>query len=187
MTDINEQVRELLDRQAIADCVHRYARGIDRFDAELVESCYHPDAIDDHGDFVGPGAGLARWAAERMKSTLRVQHHITNHHVELDRDTAHSETYYIATIRQPWGVTQLVSGRYLDRFERRDGEWRIAARVCMVESMADAPTADMERADRIYAPGARDHSDRSYERPLRVARRSADDPHVARVQTSVSG
>jgi ketosteroid isomerase-like protein len=183
--DLVNQVQELLDRRAIADCVHRYCRGIDRGDIDLVASCYHDDAIDDHGHYVGPGRGLAEWATERMSDLLRNQHHITTHNVELDGDTAHSEAYYIATMREPDGITKLVSGRYLDRFERRNGEWRIAQRVCMVETIADVATADMEVADVAYAPGSHDRSDRSYERPLRVTRRSPDDPHLAIAARSV--
>ena len=43
------QIKHLIDRQAILDCLTRYCRGMDRFDRALVLSAYHPDAIDDHG------------------------------------------------------------------------------------------------------------------------------------------
>ena len=43
----------LIAKQEITDVVYRYARGIDRLDFELVRSCYHPDAYDDHGAFKG--------------------------------------------------------------------------------------------------------------------------------------
>jgi SnoaL-like domain len=46
-------IRELLDRQAILDCIHRYTRGMDRHDKEMALSAYHPDAIDDHGLYCG--------------------------------------------------------------------------------------------------------------------------------------
>src|SRR5262249_48937285 len=44
----------LLDRAEILDCIHRYTRGIDRHDRQLVRSAYHDGAIDEHGGFVGP-------------------------------------------------------------------------------------------------------------------------------------
>jgi ketosteroid isomerase-like protein len=176
--DVTSQLQLLLDRQAIADCVHRYCRGIDRSDVDIVASCYHDDAVDDHGHYVGSGRGLGEWANDRMRALLGNQHHITTHNVELAGESAHSEAYYFVTMRQPDGTTKLVSGRYLDRLERRDGEWRIAERVCMVETIADVPTADMDDADRTYAPAAKDRSDRSYERPLHVIRRSPDDAHT---------
>ena len=43
----------LLAKQEIGDVIYRYARGIDRLDFDLVRSCYHPDAVDDHGAFKG--------------------------------------------------------------------------------------------------------------------------------------
>ena len=178
MTDISIQLRELLDRQAIRDCVYRYARGIDRHDPDLVASCYHPDAIDDHGSYVGPGRGLAEDAIANHAGLLRTQHHITNQVVELDGDTAHSETYYFVVHRAKVGTSEFFSGRYVDRFERRDGEWRIAARVCLLEAGIDVQTIDMELLDQLFAPGSKDSSDISYQRPLRVARTTAGDPHL---------
>ena len=41
MGDIDPGLQYLLDRQAIADCVNRYARGLDRHDDEMVASAYH--------------------------------------------------------------------------------------------------------------------------------------------------
>ena len=42
-------LRVLLDKQEIHEVLMRYCRGIDRCDAELLHSVYHPDATDDHG------------------------------------------------------------------------------------------------------------------------------------------
>jgi len=202
MRDLEGQIQELLDRQAIFDCVQRYARGIDRDDVDLVASCYHPDAIDDHGFYVGPGRGLAEWAIAGHRGQLSGQHHITNHLVELDGDTAHSETYFITIFRRgPGGLRGAIdalqgngsvagedqgdlngsvgigSGRYIDRFERRDGEWRIAARVFIVETLVDATVAPMAAIERASSPFTRDLSDPSYRRPLTVSRRSAQEEH----------
>ena len=49
MTGRDREVQELLDKQAIHEVMIRYCRGLDRMDAELVGSAYHPDAHDDHG------------------------------------------------------------------------------------------------------------------------------------------
>ena len=56
------EIRHLIDRQAILDCLTRYCRGVDRFDRELVLSAYHSDAIDDHGAFVGTREEFIDWA-----------------------------------------------------------------------------------------------------------------------------
>ena len=59
------EIQHLIDRQAILDCLTRYGRGVDRFDRELVLSAYHPDAIDDHGAFVGTREEFIRSSARR--------------------------------------------------------------------------------------------------------------------------
>jgi hypothetical protein len=158
--------------------LQRYARGIDRHDVELVVSAYHPDAVDDHGLYVGSGDGLAAWANDQAhRGLVRHQHHLTNHSVDIDGDTAHAETYYLVVTRSETGSVMLGSGRYLDRFERRAGEWRIANRVTLVETSSDLGPSEMEELDRAFAAPAQNHSDPSYQRPLRVGRRSADEPH----------
>ena len=55
MTDagFERMVRETHDRQAIHALVCNVSRAIDRQDRELLLSCFHPDALDDHGMFVG--------------------------------------------------------------------------------------------------------------------------------------
>lgn len=42
----------LLAKDEIRDVLMLYARGVDRGEADLVASCYRPDAVDDHGSFV---------------------------------------------------------------------------------------------------------------------------------------
>jgi ketosteroid isomerase-like protein len=172
-----EALQLLLDKQAILECVHRYARGIDRAEPDLVASCYHPDAIDHHGSYVGTGRGLAEWAIRAHSHTARSQNHITTHTVEVDGDSAHGETYFLVLMRTPSGSMQISTGRYVDRFERRNGEWRIAARLCLVESLARADAYDGERLDAAY-PGSRSVADPSYHRPLVLGASASDWPSV---------
>ena len=42
-------------REAIREVAFRYSRGVDRLDADVMRSAYWPDAVDDHGRFVGNG------------------------------------------------------------------------------------------------------------------------------------
>ena len=55
---MDSRIERLGDEQAIRDTLARYWRGIDRQDAELVGSTYHPTAYDDHGYYKGPVAGF---------------------------------------------------------------------------------------------------------------------------------
>jgi hypothetical protein len=185
MTDTDRAVRELLDRQAIHDCLMRYSRGVDRLDRELLLSVYHEDAIDDHGMFVGSPQEFADWVIGMHSAThLSHQHCLFNHSCDLDGDVAHTETYYMFAAMNRQGVPfQMSGGRYIDRFEKRAGRWAVAARVCVRDwaplderpDLADPSTMTairdvLPQAVRAFmaqqAPVARDRTDPSYQRPL---------------------
>lgn len=172
MSDITPELRTLLDRQAILDCIHRYCRGVDRFDRQLVRSVYHDDAIDDHGAYCGPIEGFIDWAfgfhSQAHTSTF---HSVFNHSCELNGDVAHTETYYQFVANNREGPVSLHFGRYVDRFERRNGRWAIAARVCTIECaglMNPDPTPKEFLAIMKNCTTSRDREDVSYQRPLKT-------------------
>lgn len=174
-TDLDPRLQELLDRQAIWQVMLDYSRGIDRFDRVLLTTCYHPDAIDDHGVFVGGRDEFIDWAIGYHGAYQTAHHHgLSNHNCEIDGATAHCETYYHFLGVNPAGAHSLAMGRYIDRVERRDGIWRIAARMCVTEMVADLPpTALPEQwAAALFSNGpvSRDHDDVSYQRPLATRR-----------------
>ena len=164
-------VQTLIDRMEIMDCLTRYCRGVDRSDRELVLSAYHPDAIDDHGAFVGSPVDFVEWAFDIHESgQICTQHALTNHTCEIDGDTAHTETYYTFFARNVDESLWIAGGRYLDRLERRDGAWRIASRYCIVEwsgsnDEGPIPFADIPDVHASGIPG-RNRDDPSYARPL---------------------
>lgn len=167
-----DSVQNLVDRAEIHDCVIRYCRGQDRLDADLVRSAYHEDAVDDHVAFVGGVEGLIDWSFSQYDDLARHQHFVMNHHAEIDGDAAHAETYYIFTGAPTGdGPFSMTGGRYVDRFERRDGRWAIAARSVVVEWMTQTPSLLGPAAYEAMADAgtvARDRTDVSYARPLRV-------------------
>lgn len=169
---------EMLDRQDILDCVHRYCRGMDRLDRELLLSCYHPDALDHHGGFVGgPVEFWEYFSAWHAKYNLAHHHTVSNHTVEVTGSTAHGETYWQFESVNTDGSMSLHGGRYIDRFEKRDGQWKIAARACLIEwhGKLGEIRPDPEEAAAQAEPGIgrRDRSDRSYERPLTIRPKTA--------------
>ncbi len=169
--ELEAMIRELHDRQAIRDVVNRYSRGVDRQDRELLLSCYHPDAIDDHGMFVGPASEFFDWTDPSHLFMFRThQHVVANHSCELDGETAHCETYYFfAGMTREGNQLALSGGRYIDRMEKRGGQWRIAARKCVVEWGSENMVIP-EMAEVYAAVGtvARDKTDCSYDRPLAI-------------------
>ena len=53
LADLERQLADLLDREAIRNIIHRYCRAADRCDLEAFKACYWPDGHDDHGFFGG--------------------------------------------------------------------------------------------------------------------------------------
>jgi 3-phenylpropionate/cinnamic acid dioxygenase small subunit len=164
---LRARVQELLDRQAIADCVLRYARGLDRHDADIYASAYHDDAIDHHGDFLGRRDEFVPWGLALLASEWDSHtHFISNIRIDLDDDVAHSECYVLFAQRRRVGSTvDLGGGRYIDRLERRDGEWRIAARELVIDWTAEAATTSFGGTE-SYPSGKWDRTDPSYQRPF---------------------
>jgi len=157
----DEEVQELLDKQALNDLLVRYCRGIDRLDKELVLSCFHDDAYDDHGDFKGPAKEFLDelWARSAGKATSFIEHKLSNVSLEIDGDTAYGESYLVMHQLRDG---QLIEGygRFVDRFERRDGAWRIAHRRVVLEWAT--PGRGYEKA--AFVQGSRSRDDPSYER-----------------------
>ncbi len=185
--NLESMVQELYDRECIRDCVARYCRGVDRFDREMILSAFHPDAIDEHGKFVGNPQEFVDWALDQhSKAHLSHQHCMLNHRCEIDGDTAHAETYFmfVSMNRQGTPLT-MGGGRYVDRFEKRNGVWAIANRVCLRDWAELDETPDMDDLSsftstrkllspemRAFMNGGmaarRDRTDPSYQRPLQV-------------------
>ena len=165
MTEESGRLQRLIDRQEILDCLHRYARALDRHDDEMLRSVFHDDAIDNHGPWMGGREEFVRWANHECHNGLAAHsHHITTHNCEIDGDVAHAESYVLFLHRHGDGERVLVgSGRYVDRLERRDGAWRIALRRLVMDCRFVADGSSFGSGGG-YPTGAQDRSDPSYER-----------------------
>ena len=159
------------DRREILDCVAAHARGCDRHDSELLSGAYHADGVDEHGFAINPGPAYADWANnQHMRGSVHNQHHITTHSVEIDGDVANAESYVIGTfLNRDMATGRILTGRYIDRLEKRDGRWAIAVRRSTVEValVADASFITGPKFKEFgYLAGMRDKRDLSYRRPL---------------------
>lgn len=170
-----EQLRDRLqyveDRIAILDCVMNQARGHDRHDSDLMSSVYFEDGVDEHGPVVKVGAEYAEYANNAHSAVFEDHlHNITTHTCEIDGDVAHAESYVMGSMRAKGGkVVALMGGRYLDRLERRDGEWKIALRRCTIEWMMQGDSSVLASgAVKGFIKGKWDRTDLSYARPLQM-------------------
>ncbi|MEO6716933.1 MAG: nuclear transport factor 2 family protein [Novosphingobium sp.] len=171
MVQLERKIQGLQDRQDILDCIVREARGRDRQDVELTLSAYWDDALDEHGDRISPAKGYPAQAnASHAKFFAATNHNLANHTCEIDGDLAHCETYVIGALllRDMKSNLQLI-GRYLDRLERRNGEWRIVARRTIVDSALQGDGSYMlSRAVIGFPKGLWGKDDPSYQRPLNL-------------------
>jgi SnoaL-like domain len=129
---------QLIARAEIYDVLMHYMRGVDRRNMELVRAAYHPDAVQTN-PYLGPG----EWGSVEELITLinrnavhipMSMHLLANVVYEFaGDDVAIVESYLMAyqTHRDAEGEEgfRQTGSRYLDRFERRDGSWKIAKRV----------------------------------------------------------
>jgi 3-phenylpropionate/cinnamic acid dioxygenase small subunit len=143
--NIEEAVDMLVSRAAIQDALARYCQSLDRRDKERLKTVFWPDGHDDHGMYVGNIQDFIDFSMESLKTFDRTMHMIANCVIEFDdRDHARSETYLVAYHDLPGGETGtmhvVAGGRYLDKFERRSGEWRILERTYILDWNQNGPS-----------------------------------------------
>lgn len=174
---LEAKMQEMQDRQAIFDCIKRNSRGNDRFDVDLVTSSYHSDGIHELGEKQIAGGEYGEHANQAHGRLFDANlHNVTMHMCEIDGDVAHAESYSLGIFLDKGSETgRILAGRYIDRLEKRDGEWRIALRRTTVEialeGKATLPNGSVLPGSR-YLRGNRDETDPSYQRPLTTARGS---------------
>ena len=140
----DEPMKLLMDKQAIGEVLARYCHGVDRCDLETLKSAYWEDAIDDHGTFNGPAMEFCEHLIPALKSMRCTMHQISNVWIQVEGEAAKVETYCVAyhLIPSEDGLTEMVvGGRYLDRMEKRSGEWRIAHRLYVMDWNRSGPSS----------------------------------------------
>ena len=161
------------DRAALRDLVVLYCRAVDRRDMALMRRVFHPDALLDYGEamFRGTLDEFIAASPTGMSAFAMTQHHVTNSYFEIDGDRAEGETYLVAyhVLRLPEQTLYIAGARYLDRFERRGGEWRIAHRTALRDWENEAGAVAQPNIGRF------DGGDLSYER-LAMFRKAGPQP-----------
>jgi hypothetical protein len=160
------ELRRLLDERAIVAVLNRFCRGIDRLDEELIRSCYHEDATDDHGLYKGSAEGFAAFVVPVLgKAFSATMHTLGQSIIEFESDSvARAETHVIARHTRKGDDGELlesVGARYVDRLEMRGSEWKLSSRIVVYEwSTTDAIQSGMPTD--AFARGARSREDPAY-------------------------
>ena len=162
-----DEVRRLLDEAAIHRVLVQYCRGVDRGDEALIRDVYWPDATDDHGVYKGSGPSFAGYVVKALnKHALATQHAMQQVTIDFRDTTAFVESYVLArhkARRDGQLILETFGGRYVDRFENRGGQWRIAHRQVVVDWSKIEPIA-AEYPSESFEQGKRDRGDASYRR-----------------------
>jgi hypothetical protein len=128
-----DRLERLADIQEMRDALTRYCRGTDRVDFELASSAFWPDSTEDHGPYKGTSHDFIKGIMPVLREQYeQLYRYTTNFTVEFHGEQAESETYWCAILRDAT-LDLFQVGRYLDRWERRKGEWKIAARVAVID------------------------------------------------------
>jgi hypothetical protein len=136
------QLADLLARDAIRQCLERLARGEDRRDADLLRASFWEDSTFDYAMYKGTFAEYLAWVVPGADAILDTQHVLGQTYTVIEGDTARAETHVISYHRVDMGEgvgerDTCIGGRYLDRMERRGGEWRVAQRTMLYDWYQD--------------------------------------------------
>lgn len=153
---------EAADRIALRHLADAYCHAVDRRDYALLLSLYHADAIDNHAPyFTGTAKAYVAWLPGMLARWSATSHSISNALYIVDGDHAEGELVTRAYHRTADGKREVIGyGRYVDRYEKRDGIWKFAYRALVLEysETREAPPASDAGAEgaSIARPGADD-------------------------------
>ncbi len=124
------------DRGAIIDLALAYGRAVDDGDFDALRALFTVDATAELG---GPGQSGIDEICERLSTALspyvRWEHHLGDHEVAVDGDTATARCSVHAIHVRPEGESSpiyTVVGTYEDRLSRTGAGWRITHRALVV-------------------------------------------------------
>jgi len=162
---MSDRLDEFVSRDEIRDLSRRYMRGLDRLDRKLLASVFADDATVDYGYFQGSARDFVDWAYDQLKDHHANHHMIGQMLVVVDGDTAVGEIYFQAYHRLAAAGEAhdlFISGRYVDRYVRRNGEWKILFRSEVADWTRTDPASDaFFRRSKTALRGARSPDDYS--------------------------
>jgi hypothetical protein len=171
--DTTAALSRLIDRDALEELARVYMRGLDRRDRDLLRSVFHDDATTHYGRFSGSPDEFVDYALGALST------HLVNHHLigqinlwfgddpsGAAPSSARGEVYFSAFHRMATdgaSTDMVIAGRYVDRYERRDGRWGMSHRTEIVDWARTDPTLDDYMPNRpLLVRGTPGHDDLSY-------------------------
>jgi hypothetical protein len=127
--------QQLADRLAIQDVLHLHSRGLDRLDTEAIQCAYWPEAEVDYGSYKGSAQVFAELVVGALGQAYELTRHcLSNTLVTFSGNRAWSESSVSAAHLLPGAQEELLFyGRYLDKLEKRHGQWKILYRQVVMD------------------------------------------------------
>jgi hypothetical protein len=151
-----DQLDELLAKQSLHELLSAYCRAVDRADEQALRALFHPDAIVNggvvNGDAAAFASGVARWLRANAPVAFQT---ITNEYFEVSGARASGECYVLAlntSVGSAGNTDTITAGRYLDRFERREGQWKFIEHTFVMDCNINQPSSAVYD-DTVHPPG----------------------------------
>ena len=158
---IPPSIEQVADRLAIQDVLHLHCRGLDRLDKEIIQRAYWPQAEVDYGSYKGSAQVFAELVVGALGQTYELtRHSISNTLISFSGGAARSESSVHAAHLLPGAQEELLFyGRYLDRLEKRSGQWKILHRQVVMDWVKRLPVQDERHGDAFVALAKSAHRD----------------------------
>jgi ketosteroid isomerase-like protein len=132
------------DYQAIEKLIVSYTHLVDAGDFAGLDALLADATFTGSGEPVGGPGAIEKMLRDTIivydDGTPRTKHVATNIIIDLDEDagTAAARSYITVLQATPgFALQTIAAGRYLDRFERRRGQWRFTERRVRIDLVGD--------------------------------------------------
>lgn len=183
MANLNDQLTQALSGTCSADYLALqnlnalYCHAVDRRDFDLLHQLYHDDAHEDHSPmFNGPASQYIDMLPQALAPWAITAHSVKNAAFLVDGDQANGEIYCTAYHRMANNSREIIfHGRYVDRYEKRGGQWKFSYRSLILDWMENREITSPNQVNGMPS-GAPSDADPLYERlPMFTALRSVAD------------
>lgn len=159
------KLQELLDKEQIREKLMIYSRLCDRMDLDVADIMFAPDSCCEYGPyFTGTGRELAAWLKASHNGFTATSHQMTNMLINIDGDKATSECGHVGITYNDEESDEVFANysfsRYLDKWEKRDGQWLIVSRKVLSDI---GYFTEITSAKSNYGEYTRDKNDLSYQ------------------------
>lgn len=145
MTSVEVQSEHVTpaDSRELENLILRYAELVDDGDFAGVAELLADTTYQGSGSPLQGRAEIEQWFRDTLivypDGTPRTQHVTTNIAIEADgNDAAEARSYVTVLQALPGDAPQIIAaGRYRDRFERREGDWRWTERTVKIRLVGD--------------------------------------------------